>query len=164
MYQRFDLLFRCCRSGMDSARKPRQDSRRPSQVATNGYDRSGARGKHNCNIYGFLSLRWSRKSDSNRRPADYESAALPTELLRLSSPIVPLLSSSVKFRAQILSGRLIASPARIIRVPAIHRTWPISGTSGIMANRTHVPAMKATIAPARMRRGQKSLGKSRRNR
>jgi hypothetical protein len=26
--------------------------------------------------------RWSRRSDSNRRPADYESAALPTELRR----------------------------------------------------------------------------------
>src|SRR5688572_11317406 len=25
---------------------------------------------------------WSRQSDSNRRPADYESAALPTELRR----------------------------------------------------------------------------------
>jgi hypothetical protein len=30
-----------------------------------------------------LNLLWSRESDSNRRPADYESAALPTELSRL---------------------------------------------------------------------------------
>ena len=27
-----------------------------------------------------LSFHWSHPSDSNRRPADYESAALPTEL------------------------------------------------------------------------------------
>jgi hypothetical protein len=27
-------------------------------------------------------LKWSRQSDSNRRPADYKSAALPTELCR----------------------------------------------------------------------------------
>jgi hypothetical protein len=32
----------------------------------------------------FCENRWSRKPDSNRRPADYESAALPTELLRLA--------------------------------------------------------------------------------
>ena len=30
-----------------------------------------------------LVLPWSRQSDSNRRPADYKSAALPTELCRL---------------------------------------------------------------------------------
>ena len=28
------------------------------------------------------ALQWSRQSDSNRRPADYKSAALPTELYR----------------------------------------------------------------------------------
>ena len=33
---------------------------------------------------------WSRKSDLNRRPADYESAALPTELLRPAPLIVSL--------------------------------------------------------------------------
>ena len=30
----------------------------------------------------FVADFWSRQSDSNRRPADYESAALPTELRR----------------------------------------------------------------------------------
>ena len=33
-------------------------------------------------------LKWSRRSESNRRPADYESAALPTELLRLALMIL----------------------------------------------------------------------------
>ena len=31
------------------------------------------------------ALKWSRETDLNRRPADYESAALPTELSRLHS-------------------------------------------------------------------------------
>ena len=30
--------------------------------------------------------RWSRQSDSNRRPADYKSAALPAELCRQGRP------------------------------------------------------------------------------
>jgi hypothetical protein len=30
----------------------------------------------------MTDLGWSRQSDSNRRPADYKSAALPTELYR----------------------------------------------------------------------------------
>src|SRR5688572_31986998 len=30
----------------------------------------------------IIERNWSRQSDSNRRPADYESAALPTELRR----------------------------------------------------------------------------------
>ena len=59
-------------------------------------DRAGQPAKRRTNQgglmaqWGFDSVReackykkrWSRKSDSNRRPADYESAALPTELLR----------------------------------------------------------------------------------
>src|SRR5262245_40593119 len=32
----------------------------------------------------LLRKNWSRRSDLNRRPADYESAALPTELRRHS--------------------------------------------------------------------------------
>jgi hypothetical protein len=35
----------------------------------------------NTAIFGLFE--WSRRSDSNRRPADYKSAALPTELSRL---------------------------------------------------------------------------------
>src|SRR5579872_325520 len=33
---------------------------------------------------------WSREPDLNRRPADYESAALPTELSRLATDSIPL--------------------------------------------------------------------------
>src|ERR1035437_1503218 len=44
-----------------------------------------------------LLILWSRKSDSNRRPADYESAALPTELLRPAQQIVPVQRTNVKF-------------------------------------------------------------------
>ncbi len=32
------------------------------------------------NLFGFIVLEWSHPPGSNRRPADYESAALPTEL------------------------------------------------------------------------------------
>ena len=39
----------------------------------------------------------------NRRPADYESAALPIELLRPASQIVSLRSAAVKFHAENLS-------------------------------------------------------------
>jgi hypothetical protein len=39
---------------------------------------------------------WSRRSESNRRPADYESAALPTELLRLALMILSRCLRSVK--------------------------------------------------------------------
>ena len=46
--------------------------------ATNSHSRDRI-GKEATNSLGW---RWSRKSDLNRRPADYESAALPTELLR----------------------------------------------------------------------------------
>jgi integrase len=44
--------------------------------------------------------RWSRRSDSNRRPADYESAALPTELRRPAGGeacVVPLARASGGF-------------------------------------------------------------------
>ena len=32
------------------------------------------------NLFGFIDLEWSHPPGSNRRPADYESAALPAEL------------------------------------------------------------------------------------
>ena len=32
------------------------------------------------NLFGSIDLEWSHPPGSNRRPADYESAALPTEL------------------------------------------------------------------------------------
>ena len=32
------------------------------------------------NLFGTIDLEWSHPPGSNRRPADYESAALPTEL------------------------------------------------------------------------------------
>jgi hypothetical protein len=37
-------------------------------------------------VFGRLRLPWSQRRDSNPRPADYKSAALPTELLWLVSP------------------------------------------------------------------------------
>jgi hypothetical protein len=40
-------------------------------------------------------LNWSRLSDSNRRPADYKSAALPTELRRRKWPIINALWRSL---------------------------------------------------------------------
>ncbi len=43
---------------------------------------------------------WSRESDSNRRPADYESAALPTELSRPERDFcIPVLARRCKGRA-----------------------------------------------------------------
>src|SRR5207253_10145203 len=40
------------------------------------------------------NLSWSRQSDSNRRPADYKSAALPTELCRRSHTKAELVNCS----------------------------------------------------------------------
>jgi hypothetical protein len=42
--------------------------------------------------------RWSRHSDSNRGPADYESAALPTELRRPGGGCVQCAQADLKVR------------------------------------------------------------------
>lgn len=47
------------------------------------------------------SKSWSRGADLNRRPADYESAALPTELPRLRDLNLALPGASVKRRADL---------------------------------------------------------------
>ena len=63
----------------------------------------------------FLLKGWSRKSDSNRRPADYESAALPTELLRLALLIVPLPPLPVKFGGEIFQPASVAQRRQTVR-------------------------------------------------
>ena len=50
-------------------------------------------------VINLLVTYWSRQGDSNLRPADYKSAALPTELHRLQqASILQGFSDSVKFR------------------------------------------------------------------
>src|ERR1035441_7400090 len=98
---------------MGSSRKPRQESRRSSQVATTGNDRAGARGIINCKIYGFLNL---DGAESRTRTDDLLiTNQLLYQLSYFGFPlvIVPLRSPSVKFRAGVLtlcSSRLMIPP------------------------------------------------------
>src|SRR5487761_384277 len=54
--------------------------------------------------------RWSRGADLNRRPADYESAALPTELPRLNHFNLALTARSVKPQAALEESLLTWYP------------------------------------------------------
>ena len=51
---------------------------------------------------GGFAKTWSRGADLNRRPADYESAALPTELPRLRDLNLALPRASVKRQADLM--------------------------------------------------------------
>src|ERR1035438_6488314 len=90
---------------MDSSPQPRQESPRPRQVATNGNDRSAARGTINCKIYGFLNL---DGAESRTRTDDLLiTNQLLYQLSYFGFPhqIVPLRSDSVKFRAETVTAR-----------------------------------------------------------
>src|SRR5487761_26730 len=77
--------------------------------------------------------RWSRGADLNRRPADYESAALPTELPRLNHLNLALTARSVKPQAALgeslltwypLTKLKCISPTRWEELPARRRREP----------------------------------------
>ena len=66
--------FHWATSGVAWVRDPRYATKYPRTIARLiALERGGA---------AIEVERWSRRSDLNRRPADYESAALPTELRR----------------------------------------------------------------------------------
>src|SRR5438477_3876882 len=61
-------------------------------------------------------LRGSRQSDSNRRPADYKSAALPTELCRQTKSARPARTHSGSERRKVAQTLASNNPRRIVAI------------------------------------------------
>jgi hypothetical protein len=80
------------------------------------------------NLFGFIDLEWSHPPGSNRRPADYESAALPAELGWLPPVIITSYDDSSKLKL-------------------ISRSSPL-GSSQIVADRAGRAAKKIGLSVA----------------
>src|SRR5262249_62250136 len=63
---------------------------------------------------------WSRWSESNRRPADYKSAALPPELHRQGGTVLPRVRR-LSFK-EVISGNPPASVRRARAIAPAYRT------------------------------------------